>query len=201
MAAAMSAVVRLPSVEIRPEPEYPLLPTSPLNAHCKPYCRPSLSVTSTMLASMRIWVGGRSSRLSAASMRSYSAGVLQTSTELLSSSAMTRTVPRLATVEPVPWLMPVCEPTPDCPKPVLPVRSPVPELNPLLPNPLLPNPLLPNPLLPKLLLPKLLLPKLLLVEVPSPGATPLLVLVPPVEPPKIPDSTPARCRALPFCTR
>src|SRR5256885_7924107 len=53
---------------------------------------------------------------------------------------MTRTVPRLATVEPVPWLMPVCEPTPDCPKPVLPVRSPVPELNPLLPNPLLPNP-------------------------------------------------------------
>ena len=36
--------------------------------------------------------------------------------------------------------------------------------------------------------------------VPMPGATPLLAVEPPPDPPKMPDSTPARCLALPFCT-
>src|SRR6218665_2760600 len=50
-----------------------------------------------MLASISTCVGGRSSRRRVDSILAYSARVLHTSTELFSSSAMTRMFPRAAT--------------------------------------------------------------------------------------------------------
>ena len=57
----------------RPVPVRPALPRAlSLNTHCKPYCSSSVNVTSMMLASIRTWVGGTSSRLSVISIFSYS---------------------------------------------------------------------------------------------------------------------------------
>ena len=116
-------------------------------------------------------------------MRSYSALVPQTMTELFSSSAMTRMSPRAVTL-PTPPLM-------GCP--ALPMLPPKP-----LPAPPARRCWLPVVLLLVLRVFRVLV--VLLVVVLRPGATPLvpagLVLVPP----KMPESTSARCLALPFCT-
>src|SRR6218665_4180671 len=146
------------------------------------------------LAWIRPWGGGRSSRRRVDPILAYSARVLHTSTELFSSSAMTRMFPRAATAgadgvsrapDPpvVPW-----------PDPNRPERKP-PNLLWLLPMAPVPSH---KPSMTGLLLLLLLL---LAVAARKPGATPLLAAVPGAGfVPKMPLSTEARWRAFTFCT-
>src|SRR6218665_470107 len=145
-----------------------------------------------MLASISTCVGGRSSRRRVDSILAYSARVLHTSTELFSSSAMTRMFPRAATagadgadVSRAPDAPVVAWPDPN-----LPERRP-PNLLWLLPMGPAPSH---KPSTTGLLL-------LLLVAAGKPGATPLLAAVPEAGvAPKMPLSTEARWRAFTFCT-
>src|SRR6218665_1462563 len=122
-----------------------------------------------MLASISTCVGGRSSRRRVDSILAYSARVLHTSTELFSSSAMTRMFPRAATAgadgvsrAPDATVVAWPEPNPHQPNPpkllwLLPM-APVPSHKPSMTG--------------------LLLLLLLVVAAGKPGATPLLAAVP-----------------------
>ena len=120
-----------------------------------------------MLASIKTWVKGKSSRLRVASILLNSDFVDHTNTELLSSSAMTRMDPKLAATAPCPPCCPVVRvdvllerpfeltPLPNSDTLLLTLKAPpeIPEEAPACPNELP-------------------------VEVPKPGATPLLAVLP-----------------------